>query len=478
LQTQSTSNANDIQAFLPQFFPSEGESEEIYPEEPFAIQDAVNEEPSDDFFTDQWDIDGGLPFPSGGHNFLSDLDIRHAGSAAIYDIGRTLAPGNDDDQRAEQPAAPAHTISAESMKRYLHNPMQALSLAVRAKMDAERLWVQHRFNTVDLTTAPPFMAQPRTTVYEKAIALELAVFWRNTISSKMLKANTMHTQNMFTEKHKRLRQWENRLEHEIQVMHAELTRLEKEKTGHPVNASAAPKRTQATGPSRNVPKKPNKPPTAPRARPARPAVREHNAGFGESTKIIFFRAPEASMTGPERPVENATQQGIKKHDKATKTAAQPAYIPEPPYELASGTIHTAPTQPHPSVKPYTSHPHPSGKPPMPTPSHPHSSVQLPTSHRHLDSQYAASSLYMPAGPVSAGHVSRYTNNPHRPVSYPDALNEHGQIMPPASQNHGTSTFGGSGMPIPMPRVNESMKIEEMSEKVCNEGGEVVDSPDL
>jgi hypothetical protein len=79
--------------------------------------------------------------------------------------------------------------------------------------------------------------------------------------------------------------------------------------------------------------------------------------------------------------------------------------------------------------------------------------------------------------MSAGHVSRYTNNPHRQVPHPDALNGHGQIVPPASQNYGAHTFGG-GMPIPMPRVNKSMRIEEMSGKVCNEGGEVVDSPDL
>jgi hypothetical protein len=341
-------------------------------------------------------------------------------------MGRTLGPDNDDDnRRAKQPAAAAHTISAESMKKNLYNPTQPLPLAMRAKMDADRLWAQHQFNTMDLTTAPPFMLKPKTTVYEKAVALELAVIWRNTISGRMLQANMLHTKNMFTERYKLLRQWENRLEHEIQVMHAELTRLGREEMGHPANPSAVPKSPQATGSSRNAPKKPNKPPTASRARPARPKVREHNAGFGDSTKITFFRAPDSSMaSGPKRAVENATQPGVTKQDGAMKIAVQPAHVPEPTHESSPDTMHNASvhySSPCSSMQPATpTMAHSAVNPP---PSHPHPSLNA----AYMASPYVVRSPYTTSSMVPAGHVSRYTSTPHGLMPQSGASNGHGQM---------------------------------------------------
>jgi hypothetical protein len=271
-----------------------------------------------EFFTEEWEIRGGLAFPPGGPNFLSDLDIRHASSAAINDVGRTLGPDDDNGHRAVQPAAPAHTISAKGIRKYLHDPTQTLTLSMRAKMDADRLWHQHKFVTMDLTTAPPFLKQDWPTPYEKCVALELMAFWKNTIIRKLLEGTDYQTENMFTNDYRTLRQWHDHLEQQMQLLHVALKQIEKENRGMATTSNAAPKGHKAPAPYRNPPKKSNKPPTT------RPIGQEPNAGFHSSTKITPFRASEASMTGTIRLAVTATQPGVKHHVMAAQSAAQPA----------------------------------------------------------------------------------------------------------------------------------------------------------
>jgi hypothetical protein len=379
----------------------------------------------------------------------------------------------------------------------LHDPTQTLTLSMRAKMDADRLWHQHKFVTMDLTTAPPFLKQDWPTPYEKCVALELMAFWKNTIIRKLLEGTDYQTENMFTNDYRTLRQWHDHLEQQMQLLHVALKQIEKENRGMATTSNAAPKGHKAPAPYRNPPKKSNKPPTT------RPIGQEPNAGFHSSTKITPFRASEASMTGTIRLAATATQPGVKHHVMAAQSAAQPANSPAPTQEQTAGTVHTAPSHPHPTIQPPTSHLHPPGN------------------AAHMNSQYATSSPYTTSGMVPAGHVSRYSTAPHgqmqqagamqgrghvqqpRPsngrvqMSHPVPSNGHGQkphsgatnrhaqmpqlgasqahiqIPYPAPQVYGTSTFRrGGAIPIPfMPDLNSAMEVGETCEKVCEEGGE-------
>jgi hypothetical protein len=342
-QALAKNDSNNIQAFIVPFSTSmeEAEGRQLI----FADINVSNEELLAQFQND-WDTflnsiqrphsqNAYITEPEATQSPLFDIDDRHLGlkphAAAINNIrkGVGLDDGNNPlphNLSKQAPEPEGSNITSKQISQHFYNPRDALPLSARAKMDADRLYAKHQFQEDNLTVAPEFLRVKPTSLYWQLIYTELLNNWKNAITRRLLTAAKRNTQAVLTKDYEQPKSYEADTEQRIKESYALVVEFNKKEKALPLLpdrpdvAKSAPA-IQRPEPPRSTTTKPPLVPSRPRSRPT--AHPEPNNGFGASTSVIPFRAPEASMAGVKRPAESTAHvtQPLAKKTVSTSSAS-------------------------------------------------------------------------------------------------------------------------------------------------------------
>jgi hypothetical protein len=145
----------------------------------------------------------------------------------------------------------------------------------RVKSDADRLWAEHIFN-FDIQETPAFLHSTAITSYHAAIQLELYVNWRHSITNKLLRLERGNIHISSQPEYQNLARIGNMVTVQLEETKRTVEKLWGLEQGKTKNEALTSKNT------------------------VNPYAAESNNGFGESTRIIPFKATEAGPSGLKR----------------------------------------------------------------------------------------------------------------------------------------------------------------------------------
>jgi hypothetical protein len=145
----------------------------------------------------------------------------------------------------------------------------------RVKSDAVRLWAEHIFN-LNTQKTPAFLRSTAITSYHAAIQLELYVNWRNSITNKLLRLKRGNTHISSQPEYQNLARIGNMVTVQLEEAKRIVEKLWRLEQGKTKDEALISKNTVSL------------------------YAAEPNNGFGESTRIIPFKAAKAGPSGTKR----------------------------------------------------------------------------------------------------------------------------------------------------------------------------------
>jgi hypothetical protein len=232
-----------------------------------------------------------------------DLENRHPGlkphASAINDIRKGLGfddghilLGSESSIRNEVVELMRDQfMTPEQISQHLYNPAVPLPISAVAKSDAEIVFAKHQLQNFGILITPSFLYVQPTSLYWQLIYWELLNMWRNSISQRLLDIAKGESINVLTEDYEQLQACERAIHRRIKESYALLIEFNKKEKA----LLLLPDRP--TVPKTPRPAKPTRQPDTPRSILKKPS-KEPNNGFGDSTTIVPYQAPEAFMAKP------------------------------------------------------------------------------------------------------------------------------------------------------------------------------------
>jgi hypothetical protein len=185
--------------------------------------------------------------------------------------------------------------------------LPTLPLCERAKIDADRLWAEHHFNSPNLLSTPQYLTQTPKTSHHANTQLELIIKWYLAISHALTREAKRHTAVTFTSEFKRMKDVADRLFRRAQQWKGIVETLKAKEDGveGKVLKRLPPRPQEQSRPRMPLrpqqPPRPQRPPMISKTRRALPNIasrrNEPNHGFSTSTVIIPFKAADTSVKG-------------------------------------------------------------------------------------------------------------------------------------------------------------------------------------